>query len=111
MLIGTSNIPKQEKEQLNKQIILPIVDVQKLISDVKFSNIEEYISYLNSCGISPYKKDIRKSPSFGKGLGDSKMNHYSIRDADGRLNFGNPSFRFYITNKRKWMLNKIKHGV
>lgn len=110
MLIGTSNILKQEKEQLNKQIILSVLDVRKLISGTEFSNIEEYIFYINSCGISPYKKDIKKS-SFGKGLGDSKMNHYSLRDADGRMDFANPSFRFYITNKRKWMLNKIKHGV
>ena len=56
-------------------------------------------------GLCPYKKDIKPS-SFG-GIGENKMNHFSLRE--GKVITEN--YRYYIVNKRKYMLTKINYGI
>jgi hypothetical protein len=56
--------------------------------------------------LSPYKKDI-KPAKFGNGLGELKMNHFSIR----KQKVISENYRYFIINKKKWMLSRIKYGV
>lgn len=90
-----------------RQVIIDRENVIKILSDTNFNDISDYINYMKSFyGLSPYKKDIKQG-RFTNGLGELKMNHFAIKNNKGLFE----SYRFYIINKRKWMLCKIKHGI
>ena len=90
-----------------RQVILPQSDIVKLFDEKKFDDINEYIVHMKSFhGLSPYKKDI-KPAKFGNGLGELKMNHFSIR----KRKVISENYRYFIINKKKWMLSRIKYGV
>ena len=111
MPFGTFKITKQDIKQLGemstRQVILSKEDVIKILSEMNFNEIDDYIEYMRSFhGLAPYKKDI-KPALFSNGLGERKMNHYSIRNGKEI----SENYRYYIINKKKWMLCKIKHGI
>jgi hypothetical protein len=95
----------------SKQVILEKSVVFDLLCDDhdKFNNVDEYIQHMKSVhGLSPYKKDIRKSEfSYGLGEGENKMNHFSIK----KEGFFTERYRYYIVDKQKWFLTKIEHGI
>jgi len=111
MRFGIYKIPKPVIKQLGdmntRQVILDKQNVIKILLEMNFNEIDDYINYMRSFhGLSPYKKDI-KPATFTNGLGERKMNHYSIRNGKEI----SENYRYYIINKRKWMLCKIKHGI
>jgi hypothetical protein len=86
-----------------KQVIIHKEDVIKILEDANFKEIEDYTFHMKDCyGLSPYKKDI-KPATFTNGLGERKMNHYSIRNGKEI----SENYRYYIINKRKWMLCEL----
>lgn len=90
-----------------RRVILCKDDVIKILSEMNFNEIDDYIEYMRIFhGLAPYKKDIKRA-IFTNGIGERKMNHYSIRNGKEISD----NYRYYIINKRKWMLCKIKHGV
>jgi hypothetical protein len=95
----------------SKQVILEKSVVIDLLCDDhdKFNNVDEYIQHMKSVyGLSPYKKDIRKSEfSYGLGEGENKMNHFSIK----KEGFFTDKYRYYIVDKQKWFITKIEHGI
>jgi len=90
-----------------RQVIIDRENVIKILSETNFNDISDYIDYMKSFhGLSPYKKDIKRA-IFTNGIGESKMNHFAFKNNKGLFE----SYRYYIINKRKWMLSKIKHGI
>ena len=85
-----------------KKVIIPIDDLRRIIENVRvnFTSIYNYIDYMKTCGLRPYRKDIR--PSF-KGLGEDPKNHFPFKESF--------YYRFMIINQKNWMLTKIKYGI
>lgn len=111
MQCGIYKIPKlaikPHGNMSKKQVILHKSDIFKIISQTDFCDICDYIVHMREYhGLSPYKKDIRPA-EFGNGLGEKKMNHFSIRTKKQI----SENYRYYVVNKHKWFLSKITHGV
>lgn len=88
------------------QVILHIDTIKEILSETKLNDIDDYITHMRvKHGLCPYKKDIR--PSAFAGIGEDKMNHFSIRKRKEITE----NYRYYIVNKRKYMLSKISHGI
>ena len=89
-----------------RQVILHVDKIKEILSETQLSNIDAYITHMRvNHGLSPYKKDIK--PSAFAGIGETKMNHFSIRKRKEITE----NYRYYIVNKRKYMLSKISHGI
>ena len=88
------------------QVILHIDTIKEILSETKLNDIDDYITHMRvNHGLSPYKKDIK--PSAFAGIGETKMNHFSLREGKEITE----NYRYYIVNKRKYMLTKISHGI
>ena len=91
----------------SRQVILNKSSVINLLSNCKFNNIDDYIQHMkNIHGLSPYKKDIKKS-EYTSGIGENKMNHFSIKQEG----YFEERYRYYLVDKRKWFLTKINYGL
>ena len=89
-----------------RQVILHVDKIKEILSETQLSNIDAYITHMRvNHGLSPYKKDIK--PSAFAGIGETKMNHFSLREGKEITE----NYRYYIVNKRKYMLTKISYGI
>lgn len=89
-----------------RQVILHVDKIKEILSETKINNINDYVNHMRvQHGLCPYKKDIKPS-AFG-GIGENKMNHFSIRNGKEVTE----NYRYYIVNKRNYMLSKIKNGI
>jgi hypothetical protein len=90
-----------------RQVILHIDIIKEILSETKFNKIDDYIKHMRvHHGLCPYKKDIKPSQFYGVGE-EIKMNHFSIRKGEEI----SENYRFYVVNKRKYMLAKINYGI
>ena len=57
-------------------------------------------NYMDTIGLHPYRKDLRRTD---RGIGDPRINHFPIKLVT--------IYRYMITNKKQWMLTKIKYEI
>lgn len=89
-----------------RQVILHVDKIKEILLETQINNIDDYLTHMRvKHGLSPYKKDIK--PSAFAGIGENKMNHFSLREGKEITE----NYRYYIVNKRKYMLTKINYGI
>ena len=93
-----------------KHVFIHRRDVIRMVETVyeSFEDINEYIKYVESLGIRPYKKDIKKT-LFGSGIGNPKTNHVCTKEKKHNGNY--EYFKYYIINKKQWILTRLKYGI